>query len=134
MVLFDHSSNAEYESMFKTLIDTRKSQGYTIVQSAFLETIGRAKWRSSPSTWTSQEVKYWQEVDKYFEYANEAGIIPVIGLTFHTGMGELDLETWKEIWPYVVARYGAYAATWLIVGEYSAHNDLERIDNVLNLG
>lgn len=134
MVPFDGSSNPQYDSMFKTLIDLRKSQGYTVVQWAFLGTINDAKWRSKPNTWTSREMQFWQQVDEYFEYANDAGIIPAIGLTFHEGMDELNLETWKELWEYVVARYGAYATTWFIVGEYSAHNVRPRIEKVLELG
>jgi len=137
LVPFKGSSNPQINSAYKTLIDTRKSQGYTIVQIAFLEGIQGIKPTNFLRKKPADVISYWQEVDRYINYANDAGIIPVIGLAFSSEMDELSLEKWKIIWRYVIARYGAHAVTWLICGEYNqAHvgNVNERVPKTLALG
>jgi Protein of unknown function (DUF4038)/Putative collagen-binding domain of a collagenase len=60
----------------------------------------------------------------------------VIGMTFHTGMDRNTLEEWEFLWRYVVARYSAYAVSWLICGEYNQKSGdaAGRVDKVLSLG
>jgi hypothetical protein len=138
-VPYDGSSNPAYDSMYKTLIDTRAGQGYTVVQWAFQGSIEKS---STVNTVTDFGIlgridpAYWQNVDRYVDYANQAGIIPVIGLAFHSGFERLDLEQWQFLWRYVIARYGAHAITWLIGGEYNADigRPEQRVPMVLELG
>lgn len=131
------STYPKYDSMYKALIDRRKSQGFSIAQMAFLGSSGVINnlVNSSVSSGLRDEsIEYWQEIDEYIMYANEAGIIPVIGLAFHTGMDQLSLEQWKSVWQYVIARYSAFAVTWLITGEYNLDNVPERVEKVMALG
>jgi hypothetical protein len=137
---FEGSTNPEYESAFKTMVDTRAQQGYTVAHWAFQGPVfGADKGKASFIALAQQEMidpSYWQQVDPYFDYANEAGLIPVIGLCFHSGGDILTLEQWQFLWRYVVARYGAHAVTWLITGEYNHKlGDPEtRIPKMLALG
>jgi hypothetical protein len=138
LVPFEGSSNPEYPSMFKTLIDKRKTQGYTVVQMCFLGFMENEI--SKPELWKESVIERWQEADRYMAYANEAGIIPVIGLAFHRGLDSGSVEDWKRTWRYVVARLGSYSVTWFIVGELTGGPDksaelLEaRVEKVIALG
>lgn len=133
LIPFEGSSNPESESAYRMLIDTRSNQGYTVAQMSFLGDIQGIDFLNVK---TNDAIVYWQEVDKYMDYANDSGIIPVIGLAFHMGMDDKPLEQWQTIWRYVVARYGAHAITWLICGEYnlSMGDSAGRIRKVLELG
>lgn len=131
------STYPDYDSMYKTLVDRRKSQGFSILQMAFLGSngvINNLVSSSLSSGLREESIEYWQEVDEYIMYANEAGLIPVIGLAFHTGMDQLSLEQWKNVWRYVIARYSAFSITWLITGEYNLNNLPERVEKVMALG
>ena len=139
LVPFDGSSNAGVPSMFKALVDTRKAQGYTVAQMAFLGPMAESHGVNSlegQGLVHIIDVAYWQNVDRYIDYANAAGIVPVIGLAFHSGVDALSLEDWQFLWRYVIARYGAHAITWLICGEYNAQiGDVDgRVPKVLALG
>jgi hypothetical protein len=141
LVPFKGSSNPKIKSAYKTMIDTRKGQGYTIVHMAFLNKASHKAKHWNP--WfeyrqsKSIDVNFWREVDRYMDYANGAGIIPMIGLAFSKGVDLLSLEDWKVLWRYVLARYGAHGITWLICGEYNQQNYgnvKERVPKTLALG
>jgi hypothetical protein len=139
LVPFDGSSNPEYPSMYKALIDTRRAQGFSVAHMAFLGPMAQSSGVNSFTLLGLQrriDVAYWREVDRYIDYANQAGIVPVIGLAFHSGVDQLSLEDWKFLWRAVIARYGAHAVTWLICGEYNADlGDVAgRVPMVLALG
>lgn len=139
LVPYEGSTNPEYDSMYRTLIDMRSEQGYTVAHMAFLGPISESRGVNSladQGRTRSIDTLYWREVDRYIAYANESGIVPVIGLAFHSGMDELDLSAWTFLWQYVVARYGAFPVSWLIGGEYNADtgNPTERVPMVLALG
>ena len=132
------SSHPEIESMFRSLIDKRKSQGFNIVHWASLGHFG------SSGNGTFMKTKgnspftpsYWTTYDLYVQTANDAGIIPVIGFGFHTGLDAWSLEDLQFLWRYVIARYGSYGITWLICGEYNHDQGerAERIEKILQLG
>ena len=124
-VPFTGSTKPGVPSMFKLLVDTRRAQGYTV---AHLALLGKLTVTGRDSGVDGQysalfankiEPAYWQAVDDYFRYANDAGIVPVIGFGFHTGLNTPTAEQLEQLWRYVLARYGAFATTWLICGEYN---------------
>jgi hypothetical protein len=137
----DGSNRPEHPSMYKALIDRRVAQGFTTVHWAFL---GASGVNGSYTDLFRGEINadYWRTVDRYIDYANAAGIIPVIGLGFHHGLDAPSLEELQQAWGYVLARYGAHAASWLICGEYNlasqngeySDTDRARIEKVLALG
>ncbi|MHB9134439.1 MAG: apiosidase-like domain-containing protein [Armatimonadota bacterium] len=142
LVPFEGSTHPEIPSMYRTLIDTRRAQGYSVVQMAFLGTSGVSGSYTDLFTHTFNPT-YWREVDRYLAYANEAGIIPVIGMGFHQGLNAPTLEQLQVLWRYVLARYGAYAVTFLICGEYNqaggkdgtfTETDIARIEKMLQVG
>ena len=130
---FCPSSLMPFNTCYKKCINTRTTQDYSIVQMAFLGSING----SDPKKLIKQgkiDPKYWQEIDRYINYANNNGIIVVFGLTFHSGMDSLTLSDWKRLWDYVIARYNAHAVTFLICGEYNQNNVAARVTKTLSLG
>lgn len=133
------STNPEIKSMYRHLIAKRKQQGFNIVHWASLGNFGP---HASFGTFMRTRGKspfdpnYWKTYDLYVKEANEAGIVPVIGFGFHTGVDPHSLEDLQFLWRYVTARYGASSVTWLICGEYNQKggNRAERIEKVLKLG
>ena len=121
-------SNTSLDSAFQHLIDHRAAQGFSVAHMAFLN--------SGDMTDPDGDPVYGREMAYYMAYANDAGIIPVIGLTFHSGMDQRSLTEWQRLWRHVIARIGAYGVTWLITGEYNADNGPleERIPKVMALG
>jgi hypothetical protein len=122
---FDRSTNPNDPSgsMFKTLIDTRRKQGYTVAQWTFGGSFDEMKapliWR--PRQWKDENMNAWRKVDRYFRYANDSGILPVVGSYWaftYFSLG-LNLEDLRLQWKYIVSRYGAFATSWLICGEYN---------------
>ena len=141
LVPFEGSSDPRHPSAFRTMIDTRAAQGYTVAQMCFL---GPSELRAGagpvqllhPGTWQPAQAAYWQEVDRYVRYAIDAGIMPVVGMCFHTGADPVTLEDFEALWRYFIARYGAMGVTFLIQGEYNLkQGDWQaRVEKVRALG
>ncbi len=141
LVPIDGSSQPECPSTFRTLIDTRAKQRFTVVQMCFLGPPQIAPGLNDfillhPESWKPAHVAYWQQVDRYIRYANDAGILPVVGMTFHRSADSVQLEEFKTLWHYVLARYGAMPMGMLIQGEYNLKQGPidERVEKVLALG
>ena len=128
----DGSSTPSHASMYKSLIDKRKAQGFTVAHMAFMGVDSPLK--PPPRQWNLDNLRAWRNADNYFAYANEAGIIPVVGVGFHGQLDEVSIDDLRQIWRYVIARYGAFALTWLIVGEYNINNEPSRVAKALELG
>jgi len=118
--------------MFKTLIDTRKRQGFTVAHMAFLGP--KSPMTPSPGQWKQGDLDFWRRADAYFVYANDAGIVPIVGIGFPAQIDEASLDDLRQLWRYVIARYGSYAVTWLVVGEYNLDNVTSRVTKILELG
>lgn len=121
-------------SMFKTLVDTRKKQGYTVAQMAFSGLTRDMPALFSPQQWRELEIRQWRRMDDYFVYANEQGIVPFLGVGFHKSLDAPSLGDLKLLWRYVVARYGAFAVGWLVAGEYNLDNEPARVEKLMSLG
>lgn len=135
LVPFNHSDHAGIPSMYKALVDKRKSQGFTIAQMAFLGSLGAHQDVGAFMSLLhggSFDMAYWHRVDGYIQYANNAGIIPAVVLEWYNALPTYTLEQWKFLWRYFIARYGAHAVTWLITGEYNSPH--VNIAEVLALG
>jgi len=104
LVPIDGSTKPGCASAYKTLVNKRQEQGFTIVQMGCLgqelDKINALK--SLPER--TQYLSYWQQVDRYMDYANDAGIVPVIGLNFEVDLDAYSLDELKFLWYYVVAR------------------------------
>lgn len=131
------SANVPPEN-FKTMVDHRVRQGYTVFQAHGHRPI----FANGPDAFqavraaTPDALRYWHEVDKYFACSEEKGLVGVIGFAGHSLLDPISLEDLKRLWRYYVARYGAYPITFLITQEYNADlgNLKERLPKMLALG
>lgn len=145
LVPLDSSNRLGIPSLYNKLLETRKRQRFTIVHMAFVEKPGE---QSLPPYMRIADgvfdESYWRGADRYIGQANDAGLIPVIGLGFYSkGVEQPDLARLQRVWSYVLARYGAHAVSFLICGEYNvatgpdraySKQDLAWIETVLALG
>ena len=120
----DGSSNPDIASAYKRAIATRRRQGFTIVQMDFLDHIRDTSAFADFQRTQTIDVRFWRTVDRYIAVANDAGIIPVVGMGW-SGR-PLDLDQWRILWRYVVARYGACGISWLVCGEYNVQHVSDR--------
>lgn len=121
LIPFEGSSRPGCSSTFKTLVDTRRAQGYSVAHMAFC---GSMTGRSVFSFWEVRgssvfDADYWRRVDRYMDYANESGILPAIATGWGPAIAQHGLEDLQFLWRYIIARYGAHAVTWLVCGEYN---------------
>ncbi len=120
----DGSNREGIGSTFKKLVDLRSEQGFNVVHWAFngsMEVNGKQHVFNELLNGACFPA-YWRKVDRYFAYANEKGLIPVFGFGWENIYSHLTLKQVRRLWRYVLARYGAYAAGFLICGEYNRPN------------
>lgn len=136
-------------SNFQRMVDFRSKQGFTVFQahgfrSIFPDKEEHGLFASSSGVDAFHAVKqsgrtaigYWREIDKYMAYADEKGMVGVMGFAGHALLDPISLDDLKRLWHYYVARYGAYPITFLITQEYNAEiGDAERrVQKLLALG
>jgi hypothetical protein len=133
LVPIDGSTNPEIPSAYHDLVQIRKRQGFTAVHMAFLGTIDSVSPYRDSMRGPDLTPAYWQKVDRYMNYANANGLIPVIGMGW--AGSPLSPEDWQIVWRHLIARYGANAVTWLICGEYNVRKTSDKqVADTLALG
>lgn len=117
----ERSNRPDIPSMYRHLLEIRRRQGFTVLHMAFLRTIRGTEALSFARTLRDPvfDVRYWQTADRYMALANEAGLIPAIAVGWSVNYTAYSLDELRHVWRYVVARYGSFAVTWLICGEYN---------------
>lgn len=132
-VPIDSSSNPEIPSAFYDMVGVRKEEGFTAIHMAFLDRMDGINPYSDAMRGPNLTPAYWQKVDRYMDYANANGLIPVIGMGW--AGRPLNPADWRLLWRHLIARYGAHAVTWLICGEYNVRGvSDEQIADTLALG
>ena len=131
----DGSTSTQYvtASMFEQLVNQRQRQNFDIMHLAFIGTLGPGN--NSPQTQMSSgtiDPAYWQQVDRYMDYANDSGVVPVVSLdTWYYDLPNFTTNQFLFLWRYFLARYGAHAVTFLICGEYNSDSNLTNLTNDL---
>lgn len=119
---------------FRTLVEKRKQQQFSVVQMAFQGPDWGAMVDSARARML--DVAFWQNADRYFAYLNENGLVAAVTLCFGGQLKEndLSLDDWKFLWSYVISRYGAFAVLWIATGEYNVYNVPDLVEEALALG
>jgi len=149
LVPIDASNRPGVASMYKALVDKRAAQRFTILHMAFLDGIQTPAGRAACTDVFGGTIHpaYWQQADRYLRYANEKGLVPVIGFGFHHMHDQSTVQQLERLWRYALARFGAMGVSFLICGEYNIKSgegplhergytpvDLHRIDVLLGTG
>lgn len=99
------------DNHFKYIVDRRVAQGFTVYQS---EPIG-AKFDVTDGRIMANDVKGFQDYDKYFQYIAQAGLVHANAqLLFPSAVTELFKENIRSLTRYWVARYAAYPVMWTL--------------------
>jgi len=124
---------------FVRMVDQRAVQGFTVFQALGYAPFGTSQgvgvFRATREV-SDDVVAYWREVDRYLAYAEEKGLVGVIGLGGTSAFDAVDLPSLERLWRYYLARYSAYPITFLITQEYNsqAGDSAERFAKVRALG
>lgn len=119
------SANVPFD-VFKRQVDARVAQGYTVFQAhghraLFADsTLGAFEATRKPD---AETLRYWREVDKYFACAHAKGLVGAMGFGRGDMFDPFSLAELKRLWRYYIARYGAYAVTFLMTQEYNIYAD-----------
>ncbi|GGD62201.1 hypothetical protein GCM10010911_20130 [Paenibacillus nasutitermitis] len=73
--------------------------------------------------WDLPNVAFWQDVDRRLKYIADKGMVTALGLDWGRELEPVLENDFKRMSRYVVARYGAYAMTWIHAGEYAYGDD-----------
>ena len=127
---------------FRRQVDRRIAQKYTVYQAhghqpIFRDEKGNGIGAFEATRQPSPEVlAYWREVDRYVAYGDEHGLVGVVGFAAHSLLDSMPLTELQRLWHYYIARFGAYAITFLITQEYNARlgSADERVPKLLVLG
>lgn len=127
---------------FRRAVDARLAQGYTVFQAhghraLFPDAkgvgVGALEATRQPD---DETLRYWREVDRYYAYADEKGLVGAVGFAAANLLDRHSLPELKRLWHYHIARYGAYPITFLITQEYNMHPDerAAKIPELMALG
>lgn len=127
---------------FRRAVDTRVAQGYTVFQAhghrplfpdARGAGMGALEATSKPD---AETLRYWREVDRYYAYADEKGLVGAVGFASASHLDRHSLPELKRLWHYHIARHGAYPITFLITQEYNMDPDerAAKIPELIALG
>ncbi len=111
------AGDIECKSHFKYIVDKRVEQGFTVYQS---EPIG-VKYTLT-ETLTEQDVEGFKELDKYFKYIAEKGLVHSNAQILFP-YAFMEMKRWNEenflmrLARYWVARYSAYPCLWTLAQE-----------------
>ena len=110
------------DSMFRGMIDRRAEQGYTVYQTNL---------RSDPMM--GGDAYYWQEpdlpnvrfyqeeLDRRMYYLADKGIVNALGFAWFMSI-ENQVEKYKNLARYIMARYGALPMVWTLAGELGGYD------------
>ncbi len=109
---------------FKTLADTRSSQGFNMGQLFFAGNGWGPESSLLDSTFMHPDIEQINKVEKMIAYSNSKGITVWIHAwwcreNMNNTIGGENIRRW---WRYVIHRLHAYNVIWVIAGEYNMYN------------
>lgn len=126
---FAMGDRGDFETVFKPIVDQRSSEGYNVFQSILwvsnvmdqlqLGNEGGNQWNGA--IWRDINPEYWDWVEKRVQYLVDNGMVPVLGFDWGGSLSADNLEDYKRVVRYAIARLSAYPVVWNLSGEY-VHN------------
>jgi len=132
---YDDSNDPRFDSQFKGITDRNVDSGYNIVQtSPFAQIPAGWCFPGEACPWMDDffntlNLDYWHDADRKMDYLAQSGlIISFNNPGFSTGFYDAaEVDNYKRITRYILARYGAYPVNWLSgtevlwTGEYTGN-------------
>lgn len=129
---WDKSNHPQMDSMFKGMIERRVEQGYTVYQT----NLRSDKIMDGDKYYWGEDglpnIKFYQEeLDRRMYYLADRGIVNALGFAWFMSI-ENNVEKYKNLARYIIARYGALPMVWTLAGEVGGY-DKERQEVYINL-
>jgi hypothetical protein len=113
---------------FQELATDRRKKGFTVVQLVAGLVPSEEQAPSDPGfcneggcVWDPEFKRinpaYFDYADRRIQYLLDSGLVPAIVGAWDDEMAQMGVEKLKKHWRYIIARYGAYPAFWIIGGE-----------------
>jgi hypothetical protein len=114
---------------FQKLTANRKAKGFSVVQIVAGLVPSNEEQAPVDPGFRNEGGAVWDPEFKqinpaYFDYADrriqllvDAGITPAIVGAWHQALGQMGIAKMEKHWRYIIARYGAYPAFWIVGGE-----------------
>lgn len=109
----DEAGEIKTTSHFKYIVDRRVAQGFTVYQSEPL----KANLDASSGSVNLNNLKSYQNMDKYFEYIAQKGLVHANAQFFLPGTQTVTrafIENLRSLTRFWVARYSAYPVMWTL--------------------
>ena len=122
---FDESNCPKYESQFKACVDRRVEQGFNVYQSNFRDgknffMFGRYdEYLIDTENGLLPNIEFLKSnPDPKMKYIADCGLVNAIGYSWGDAiLRGGDVERFKLLAKYLIARYGAYPVIWTLAGE-----------------
>lgn len=109
-----------YDSQFRTMVDTRRDQKFTVYQSVIFG--DDARYWSAGAKGAQIDPQYFrEELDRKMAYIAQSGLVNAFGVGFHANVDDFEVGL-QRLAQYVVARYGAYPMVWMTSGEGAGYD------------
>ena len=125
--------------VFRRQVDARVAQGFTVFQAhgyGPLFADSKTDAFSAVRNADAESLRYWRETDRLIAYADEKGLVGMMGFARGDMLDRFSLVELQRLWHYYLARYGAYAMSSLITQEYNIEPDKrqQHLPNLFALG
>jgi len=117
---WDTSNKPDTTSQFKSIVDRRVQQKFTVYQSVIFGP-QQSFWASGAEGTQINPDYFKNELDRKMAYIAESGLVNAFGVGFHSNIDGF-VQGSERLAAYVVARYGAYPMIWFTSGEGAGYD------------
>lgn len=122
------SNSPLFKTMFHGMADYRANQGYTVYQMNFFASAsgdcdgactsneGGNMWQDEPFGTINPD--FFKNTDIRINYLASKGIVSCLGIDWGRYITSENLEGYRKITSYIIARYSALPVVWFVAGEF----------------
>ncbi|TDW13232.1 collagenase-like protein with putative collagen-binding domain [Breznakia blatticola] len=119
---WDTSNHPKMNSMFKGMVNRRVEQGYNVYQTNLRSD---AMMGFEKNYWQEKDIPnvqfYQEELDRRMYCLADHGIVNALGLAWFMSI-ENNVDTYKHLARYIIARYGSLPMIWTLAGEVGGYD------------
>ncbi len=117
---WDTSNKPGTSSQFKSIVDRRVAQKFTVYQSVIFGPHD-SYWAAGQQGTEINPDYFKNELDRKMAYIADSGLVNAFGIGFHSNIDGF-VQGSERLAAYVAARYGAYPVVWITSGEGAGYD------------
>ncbi len=117
---WDTSNKSGTSSQFKSIVDRRVAQKFTVYQSVIFGPHD-SYWAAGQQGTEINPDYFKNELDRKMAYIADSGLVNAFGIGFHSNIDGF-VQGSERLAAYVAARYGAYPVVWITSGEGAGYD------------